>query len=48
MSTKFVFVTGGVVGLFLAIPYWKGKYSRPRVKIPVQTADKSKGGNHNA
>ena len=37
-----------VVGLFLAIPYWKGKYSRPRVKIPAQTADKSKGGNHNA
>ena len=37
-----------VVGLFLAIPYWKGKYSRPRAKIPAQAADKSKGGNHNA
>ncbi|WP_295583112.1 ABC transporter permease [uncultured Oscillibacter sp.] len=37
-----------VVGLFLAIPYWKGKYVRVKVKPSAAGADVKIGGDRNA
>ena len=37
-----------VVGLFLAIPYWKGKYIRVRVNAQAASAEAKIGGDNNA